>query len=412
MDDLLLCVKSVVDKFEREKRKSYSEGKSFNVFELCGVDHYELMHSKIIAEFLSPSGKHGFGDAFLKLFFARFGCADSFTKNTVVRREVSSAIEGGAIGRFDILLEDKDTSSVCVIENKIYANEQSEQLSRYWRWLEQCQYKNRKLIFLTPDGRDGTTLLQETPYIRMSYVERNDGTPSVVSWMELCHKMANDKNRQTVAVPVQQYIKHVNELLIGGWYMNNKVCEEMSERLYEAQLIYENYAMACTKRVRQLIDEIVKKIDRAKILNDGLDFSHMERGVNVSIQQDGGEAVTVFVGFEGTGFSGFFVGVQADVLYGEVRQLTDDELEKWKERSRTKCFESNKWWPIYCYVDFNELAIADGVDTTIWNGAFFSWLDSDGSRAEKICEKVVSKIKDMGGIVTEVMAGKRESLSC
>ena len=194
--------------------------------------------------------------------------------------------------------------------------------------------------------------------------------------------------------------------------MNNKVCEVMSNKLYEAQLIYENYAMACTKRVRQLIDEIVKKIDRAKILNDGLDFSHTERGVNVSIQQDGGEAVTVFVGFEGTGFSGFFVGIQVGALYGEGRQLTDDELRKWEERSRTKCFESNKWWPTYGYVDFNEAAGADRVDTTIWNGAFFSWLDSDESRAEKVCEKVVSKIKDMASVVAEVMACKRESLLC
>lgn len=410
MDNLLSRIKSVVDEFERVKRKSDSDGEAFNVFELCGVDHYELMHSKIIAEFLSPTGKHGFGDGFLKLFFAPLGCVDWFGINTTVRREVSSVIEGVTIGRFDVLLEDKSISSVCIIENKIYANEQNGQLSRYWQWLARCPYKNRKLIFLTPDGRDGTTATKESPCSPMSYVKLKSGIPSIVSWLEQCREKA--KGRSSVMVPIQQYINHINELLTGGRYMNNKVCEEISGRLYEAQLIYENYATACERRVSQLIDGVVQKIDCAKILKNGkngIDFSHTERGVNVSIPWNESGTVTVFVGFEGTGFSGFFVGIQVDALYGECHQLTEEELGKWKERAQSKHFESNKWWPIYCYVDFNELVGTDEVDTTVWNGAFFSWLDSNKSFTEKVCEKVAGRMKDMLAVVAEVMVCKHES---
>lgn len=44
------------------------DGIGFNVFHLCQVDHYETMHSRIIAEFLNPQGSHGMGDVFLSEF--------------------------------------------------------------------------------------------------------------------------------------------------------------------------------------------------------------------------------------------------------------------------------------------------------------------------------------------------------
>ena len=40
---------------------------NFNVFKLCGIDHYENWHSKILAEFLNPHGTHGLGGEFLRL---------------------------------------------------------------------------------------------------------------------------------------------------------------------------------------------------------------------------------------------------------------------------------------------------------------------------------------------------------
>ena len=48
--------------------KKVFEGEDFNVFRLCGVDHYETMHSKILAEFLNPQGSHGQRTLFLACF--------------------------------------------------------------------------------------------------------------------------------------------------------------------------------------------------------------------------------------------------------------------------------------------------------------------------------------------------------
>ena len=44
-------------------------GSAFNVFNICGIDHYETKHSAILAALLDPSGAHGLGPEFLLLRF-------------------------------------------------------------------------------------------------------------------------------------------------------------------------------------------------------------------------------------------------------------------------------------------------------------------------------------------------------
>ena len=45
-----------------------SKGEKFNIFRVCGVDHYETTHSAILAEFLNPKGGHGKETKYLHLF--------------------------------------------------------------------------------------------------------------------------------------------------------------------------------------------------------------------------------------------------------------------------------------------------------------------------------------------------------
>ena len=105
------------------------KGELFNVFSLCGVNHYELWHSRILAEFLNPQGTHGFSNGeLLKSFFAMLSkkcpeksCVfDLFDENTVVKTELPEKIGGESIGRFDIYLESWRNKAICIIENKIF----------------------------------------------------------------------------------------------------------------------------------------------------------------------------------------------------------------------------------------------------------------------------------------------------
>lgn len=48
-------------------------GARFNMFKICGVNHYENTHSAILAEFLHPNGAHGLKSKPLERFVALFG---------------------------------------------------------------------------------------------------------------------------------------------------------------------------------------------------------------------------------------------------------------------------------------------------------------------------------------------------
>ena len=152
--DELIELMSVIAKSQRVIARA---DESFNVFKLCGVNHYETMHSRIVADFLNPQGLHGMGDVFLSKFF----------EIIKIDLPVSSAVEVTTElsfndGRCDIVLRNRRPHDewVVIIENKIYANEQRSQMPRYWSWIKQLPArddKSRKLVFLTLDGHSSET---------------------------------------------------------------------------------------------------------------------------------------------------------------------------------------------------------------------------------------------------------------
>lgn len=98
---------------------------------MLGVAHYEVTHSKIIAGFLKPQGSHGQGDLFLRLFLQTIeknNKIDMDTSNAKVYTEYGKGVDG----RLDIFIENGSHS--IIIENKIYARDQGEQLSRYGKF--------------------------------------------------------------------------------------------------------------------------------------------------------------------------------------------------------------------------------------------------------------------------------------
>ncbi|MFP3040578.1 PD-(D/E)XK nuclease family protein [Treponema primitia] len=113
-------------------------GENFNIFEILNLSTDELKHSKFIATLLDPKGAHGQGEIFLKCFLNLIDKdvpSDDDLKKIEVDKEFS--IESG---RIDILLH-SDKFEI-INENKIYANDQPKQLSRYNDYLS--KYKTTK----------------------------------------------------------------------------------------------------------------------------------------------------------------------------------------------------------------------------------------------------------------------------
>ena len=105
-------LKKVKELAIRQEEVSRSTGENFNVFKLCGVDHYENAHSDIIAEFLNPKGSHGCGSDLFQAFckitgldFFKYGNADVIREYWIDE------------GRLDILIRAGENK--IAIENKI-----------------------------------------------------------------------------------------------------------------------------------------------------------------------------------------------------------------------------------------------------------------------------------------------------
>jgi hypothetical protein len=130
----------------------------FNVFSYIKPD--EVRISDLIAELLNPEGKHGQGPAFLKQFVEQLGYGDWLSgRNPTVRREELITYPKNSYGSLDIVIDFGEYG--IGIENKVWAGEQRQQLSRYRDHLKHRYSKGFCLIYLTATGKEPKTLSSE-----------------------------------------------------------------------------------------------------------------------------------------------------------------------------------------------------------------------------------------------------------
>lgn len=169
-----------------------------NIFHFFGVTLDENAHSAFLAYLLNPMQRHGQGTAFLDswLQWLQPQCLEQLSSHGA---HVVLERTAGRLGRIDIVTELRDGTLIAV-ENKVCAGEQEDQLARYGDWLHaQPGPGQRLLVFLTPDGRKGTTAREGQAVIRMSY---ND--LSHVLEQALC---AVPDTAQSLHADVGQYIR-------------------------------------------------------------------------------------------------------------------------------------------------------------------------------------------------------------
>ena len=114
----------------------------------------EEFHSNVLAWLLDPKQTHGCGDCFLKPFLMNAGAGPvegpGDWSGAEVKREWKNLVDGEE-GYLDILIVNKAEQVLCAIENKVFSEEHSEQLSRYRKALEQSYPSfSRSYVFLTP----------------------------------------------------------------------------------------------------------------------------------------------------------------------------------------------------------------------------------------------------------------------
>ena len=193
-------VNTILQQEKIKKEESLKRGERFNMFRTLGVAHYEVTHSTIIASFLNPNEFHGQGDKFLKLFLSIIGDETNLdTANTNVYTESSNDD-----GRIDILIEDNNKKAV-IIENKIYAGDQNEQLKRYDHFARN-KYKNGySLYYLTINGDNASEQsAKDAKYKCISYSQ------DILNWIEQCIK--ESATTPLIRETLVQYKNHIKQL--------------------------------------------------------------------------------------------------------------------------------------------------------------------------------------------------------
>jgi hypothetical protein len=238
----LTDVSEIIRNTEQELDK---DGSRFNIFSILGLSSYEVrLHSKLIAELLNPKGTHTFSSDFLSLFIDslkkinKIGfhkALDNFDYTSAhIKVEKSIGLINYTYtcgGNIDIEITDKNGNRV-IIENKIYAGDQKNQLLRYHNY-----DKNALLLYLTLEGISpspqsiGNTekhLFVDKDYFCISY------NKFIINWLKECLILAKEKPR--VKETISQYI-HIIEEFTHQSYKHN-MSKEIENLISENKEFY------------------------------------------------------------------------------------------------------------------------------------------------------------------------------
>lgn len=185
-------------------------GENFNIFQILNMSTSEVsLHSKLIAELLNPNGSHEQGILFLKLFIDECGLTDFLLDAELGQTNVAIEVGIGKIdenyesgGRIDIVLK-FNNGKIVLIENKIYAEDQYNQLARYKK-----VYQYAKIVYLNLSG-DNEKIeevggLNKSEFIWISYKD------NVTNW--LTNSLKEVYNKPNIVYILEHYLKTVKTI--------------------------------------------------------------------------------------------------------------------------------------------------------------------------------------------------------
>jgi hypothetical protein len=249
--NLLQSVGKIIKDREEQLRKS---GDSFNIFSILGLERAEnRTHSAFIRGLLNPTGTHGQGNRFLKLFLETIGHAKFDLDNAFVHPgekdfgRISEDFNYG--GRIEIYLRDRK-GNVIAIENKIDARDQYRQLLRYYNHIQQ----DGAVYYLTLTGNDASTeskenLIKGKHYHLISYRKH------ILEWLDKCIQVAG--LAPNIISSIRQYFLLIRKL-------TNTMDKAHTDELYDAILEHYEAAKAIGENFLEakasLLSEIREKV--------------------------------------------------------------------------------------------------------------------------------------------------------
>lgn len=260
-------ISRVTEMYNRHRKLS---GEEFNIFSVMSMEADEVFtHSALLAELLNPKGSHGLGSMPLQLFLKDLLDPDyqMNPENATCKKEEHIGFtntEKSKGGRVDILVKDLE-GNVIIIENKIYAAEQMNQLMRY-----KTKFPKAELFYLTLDGKESeqNAVNNETEkiYRNLSYEEH------IIPWISNCAKLAY--NKPMLREVLNQYLFLLKKLT--NQTTNSEMAEQITEIIkqnFRASLeIYKNFDKVSTQIKDHLLKDIsASLIDKFPLLTFSVD---------------------------------------------------------------------------------------------------------------------------------------------
>lgn len=250
-------IRDIVQKEKDDRECQKQNGNSFNLFNVLNIKTDELIHSSMIASLLDPHADHGKGCLFLQKFLNiwDFGFVlDTRTTSVTTEYEIgtlnSSSTWGG---RIDILITDAHNHAI-IIENKINAADQKNQLRRYANFAKSNKLEYA-IIYLTLDGHEPSKFsigkICDYKYITSSYIE------DILPWLDECKEecVAGSALHSSIS----QYSQCLRKLL-------NLMNKDNEKRLLEIATNKENIDSVLTLFAnensikRKVIDDFVQEL--------------------------------------------------------------------------------------------------------------------------------------------------------
>ncbi|MDL2304917.1 PD-(D/E)XK nuclease family protein [Bacteroides sp. OttesenSCG-928-D19] len=239
--DYQLLLTNIANLSNSYRKRAKDSGEAYNLFKVIRMTSDEVkIHSAFISDLLSPDGLHGMGFVFTDLFLKML--SDKFKSDSFYERFPCQNAKVGYEVHIDKKKEDtggRTDIEVCangdkiIIENKIYASDQENQLIRYDNY-GKSSASNYRLLYLSLDGKvKNESITCKTPH---GYLEEGKDffcisyEEDILKWLDLCRKEAVSKPL------LREGIAHYTNLIkhLTGQTMNSELKEELADLIVKS----------------------------------------------------------------------------------------------------------------------------------------------------------------------------------
>jgi hypothetical protein len=361
-------------------QETHRKPDSFNLFKVLRSESDEVrLHSRFVSSVLTPNKGHSFKDSFLKCFLNQLDIDFFKTDSAKVFCEYKN---------IDILVKNNEKQAI-IIENKIYAGDEKQQLYRYYKTIKNEGIDEFSIIYLTLDGHLPEEQSIEgipTKFIESNYFQCISYKIHIKQWMEKCLQLAslNPSLRESIA----QYKQLISELT------ETDQSEIYMEKLKELLLTNNNmtYFNDLSRAYTENLIDLQMKLWQDMLAYQQDNYPSMGEPNNKSITKNESPRAVIDNYFNSSrnnkyyglyyplkNYSGF-VGIDLEYqMYIGVSCHNDEHPRDHKNLSKKLKAEhggsSNDYWPMFKYT-------SDGINFKVPDRDSVSILNDDMKRQQ------------------------------